>query len=108
MSRNFVWGLNVLCRRNKLKNKVFISYDYTSRYAGVPNYFDALVERDVAGIPRVQLRYGSKNDDQDRITVPLQRLREVYRADVLFRSGRRGIRPGSDHAGNQRFGNRQY
>ena len=35
---------------DKLKNKVFISYDYTSRYAGVPNYFDALVERDVAGI----------------------------------------------------------
>ena len=33
-----------------LKNKVYTSYDYLSRYTSVPNYYDTLADRDVTGI----------------------------------------------------------
>ena len=41
---------------NKLTNKRSSSFDYTSRYAGVPYYFDTTKQRDVFGIG-TQIRF---------------------------------------------------
>lgn len=35
---------------DKLTNKQVVTFDYTSRYSGVPYYYDTVKQRDVSGI----------------------------------------------------------
>ena len=41
---------------DKLQNKRYMQFDYTSRYTGIPYYYDTEAKRDVYGIVKPMLK----------------------------------------------------